>query len=180
VKRGLIVVMIVGCVVGAWKAVRQRGQGAPSFATAEEFIAFASQNAVTDAETYEHTKLDYSVDSLKQVDQILGHVHDAYVKNPSSVRLRGISTEYGAYIGEVIRRSRPNVYWTRDSEVMGKKSYALHWKTGESYPFTWCAERITDGDGDSIWVKYSVIDDPSWEQRSSAAAARSKKLAAKK
>jgi len=176
VKRGLVIVVIVGCALGVWKATRQKGQGTPSFVSTEEFIAFACQHALTDAETFEHIKLDYSVDSLKQVDQILGHVHDAYVKNPKAVSVRGASAEYGAYVGEVIRRSQPNVYWTRDSSFMGEKSYVLHWKTGESYPFTWCAERITNGDEDSIWFKYSVINDPGWEQRESNAAARSKEL----
>ena len=96
------------------------------------------------------------------------------MKNPSSVHVRGVAAEYGAYIGEVIRRSQPNVYWTRDSKVMGEKSYALHWKAGESYPFTWCEERIANGEEDSIWIKYSALNDPSWNRRVSDAVAGSK------
>ena len=179
VKRGLVIALLVGCTLGVWKLVQQRGQGAPSFATTEEFIGFASQNALTDAATYEHIQLDYSVDSLQQVDKILGHVHESYAKNPSSIHLRGVAAEYGAYVGEVIRRNQPNVYWTRDSKVMGEKVYALHWKAGESYPFTWCSERITNGDEDSIWIKYSVLNDPSWKQHLSGIVARSKKIASK-
>ena len=175
-KRGLIIALIVGCALGVWKVVKERGQGTPSFASTEEFIGFASQSAVTDAETYEHVKLDYTVDSLRQVDKILGHVHEAYVKNPSSIHLSGVASEYGAYVGEVIRRSQANVYWTRDSKVMGEKSYALHWKAGESYPLTWCAERITNGDEDSIWIKYSVLNDPNWRQHLSGVVVRSKKV----
>jgi hypothetical protein len=176
VKRfSLIAVVIVGCTLGIWKAAQERAaQRHPSLDTTESFIAFACQQALTDAETYDHIKLDYSVASLKQVDQILSLAHTAYVKNASSVNLRGMSAEYGAYVGEVIRRSEPNVYWTRDSQAMGEKSYPLHWKDGESYPFTWCAERITNGDQDSIWIKYSVMKDPSWKQRLSDTVARSK------
>jgi hypothetical protein len=86
VKRGLIIALIVGCSLGVWKVIRERGQGAPSFTTVEEFIGFASQSAVTDARTYDHIDLDYSVDSLKQVDQILGRVHDTCIKNhPRSI-----------------------------------------------------------------------------------------------
>lgn len=175
-KRGLIVALSLGCALGVWKVVKERGQGTPSFATTEEFIGFACQNAVSDAATYDHIRLDSSVDSLKQVDQILGHVHDAYVKNPSSVSLRGVASEYGAYVGEVIRRSQPNVYWTRDSQVMGEKTYALHWKAGESYPFTWCAERVTNGEEDSIWIKYSVLNDPNSREHLSSVLVRSKKV----
>jgi len=167
VKRGLILVVIVGCALGVWKATKQKSQGTPSFSTTEEFIAFATQSALADAQTYDHIKLDYSVDSLKQVDQILGRVHDAYVKNPSSIHLRGVATEYGAYVGEVIRRNQPDAYWTRDSEVAGEKSYPLHWKTGESYPFHWCEERILNGEEDSIWIKYSTLNGPDWEQHNS-------------
>ena len=68
------------------------------------------------------------------------------------------------------------MYWTRDSKVMGDKAYALHWKAGESYPFTWCAERITNGDEDSVWIKYTVLNDPNWKQHSSGVVTRSKKL----
>jgi len=53
----------------------------------------------------------------------------------------------------------------------GREILPLHWRTGESYPFTWCAERITNGDEDSIWIKSSMINDPRWKQRSSAVAA---------
>jgi len=171
-RKLLILALIIGGAVGVWRVVHERVT--PSFATPEEFIAFACDHAVADAQSYEHIKLDYSVDSLKQVDQILGHVHDAYVKNPASISLRGISAEYGVYVGEVIRRNQPNVYWTRDSKVAGEKSYPLHWKAGESYPMTWCSERITNGDEDSIWIKYSVLNDPGWKQRLSNAVARSK------
>ncbi|HTT24470.1 MAG TPA: hypothetical protein VMG82_36465 [Candidatus Sulfotelmatobacter sp.] len=175
-KRGVIIALLVGCSLSVWKAFQERGQGTPSFATTEEFIGFASQNAVAEAATYDHIQLDYSVESLKQVDEILGRVHNTYVKNPSSIHMRGVAAEYGSYVGEVIRRNQPNVYWTRDSKVMGEKSYALHWKAGESYPFTWCAERITNGEQDSIWIKYSVLNDPNWRQHLSGIVVRSKKL----
>jgi hypothetical protein len=175
VKRGLVIALVIGSFLGIWKTIQQRGQGTPSFATTEEFIGFACQNALTDAQTYNHIKLDYSVDSLKQVDKILGQVHEAYVKSPSSIHVRGVAAEYGAYVGEVIRRSQPNVYWTRDSKVAGEKTYALHWKAGESYPFTWCAERITNGEEDSIWIKYSILNDPGWGRRVSDAVAGSKR-----
>jgi len=168
VKRGLIIVLSLGCVIGLWKAVQEKLQQTPQIHTTEEFIAFGSKCALADAQTYDHNTLDYSIDSLKQVDQILGRVHDAYVKEPSSVSVRGIAAEYGAYVGEVIRRSQPNAYWTRDSEAAGQKSYPLHWKTHESYPITWCAERITDGEEHSIWLNYSVLNDPDWKDHNSA------------
>jgi hypothetical protein len=151
----------VGCGIGIWNVVTEREaarhlQFAP---TTEQFISFASDHAVMDARQYDHVALDYSIASLKQVDKILGRVHDSYVANPESVSLPGMSAEYGAYVGEVICRNEPNAYWARDSQVIGEKSYPLHWNAGESYPFSWCSKRITNGAEDSIWVKYSALKD---------------------
>ncbi len=172
----LIVAVAIGGCVGVWKAWEQiEAARHPSLSTTEQFISYMSDHAVADAETYDHVTLDYSVESLRKVDQILGRVHDAYQKNRESVSVRGLSAEYGAYVGEVIRRNLPNAYWTRDSQVMGEKIYPLHWNRGESYPLTWCAERITNGEGDSIWLKYSVLKDPDWKKKVSAAASTSKK-----
>jgi hypothetical protein len=42
---------------------------------------------------------------------------------------------------------------------MGEKSYPLHWNADESYPFAWCSKRITNGEEDSIWIKYSLLKD---------------------
>lgn len=101
-------------------------------------------------------------------------MHENYLKNPSSISVRGLSAEYGAYVGEVIRRNKGNAYWTRDSDVGGEKSYPLHWNAGESYPFAWCSRRIIDGEGDSIWFKYSVLKDPNWKQHLSGLVVKSK------
>jgi hypothetical protein len=108
------------------------------------------------------------------VDAILGRVHENYLTNPSSIHVRGLSTEYGAYVGEVIRRNEGNAYWTRDSDVAGEKSYPLHWNAGESFSLAWCARRITDGDEDSIWVKYSILKDPRWKQHLSGIVVKAK------
>ena len=174
-RKLLILVLIGGGSIGVWKATQERyAQTHPSLATTEQFISYACDQAVADAAKYDHVTLDYSIGSLKQVDQILGRVHENYLKNPSSISLPGLSAEYGAYVGEVIRRNEPNAYWSRDSQVAGEKSYPMHWNAGDSYPLAWCMRRITDGDDDSIWIKYSVLKDPHWKQNFSGAVAKSK------
>ncbi len=60
------------------------------------------------------------------------------------------------------------------AKLQGEKSYPLHWNAGESYPFAWCARRIMDGDGDSIWIKYSTLKDPQGKQHLSGILAKSK------
>jgi len=174
-RKFLILVLVVGGSIGVWKAMQERyARTHPNLATTEQFISYASDQAVADAAKYDHITLDYSIASLKQVDQILGQVHENYLKNPSSVHVRGLSAEFGAYVGEVIRRNEPNAYWTRDSQVAGEKSYPLHWNAGESYPLAWCSRRITDGDEDSIWLKYSILKDPRWKDHLSGIVVKSK------
>ncbi len=174
-RKLLVAVLIAGGSIGVWRARQERyAQTHPNLGTTEAFIGYACQQAVADAAQYDRITLDYSIGSLKQVDQILGRVHENYLENPGSISLRGLSAEYGAYVGEVIRRNEPNAYWTRDSQVAGEKSYPLHWNAGESYPIAWCARRIANGDEDSIWIKYSILKDPHRKQQSSDVAAKSK------
>jgi len=52
--------------------------------------------------------------------------------------VNGMASMYGAYIGEVIRRSEPNAHWLRDDEL-GEKTYPIVWGPGQghSYPMAW-------------------------------------------
>ena len=71
--------------------------------------------------------------------------------------MRGLSAAYGAYIGEVIRRTETGVHWERDNPVFGEKLYPLHWGKNQSNPLGWCYERIVNGEEDNVWVKYSIL-----------------------
>jgi hypothetical protein len=85
---------------------RKEASGA-KFGSTDEFIQFMAAEAVKDAEGKDRINLDYSVDSIKEVEEILSRLHEQYVKDPSSVSEKGLGSAYGAYIGEVIRRSEP-------------------------------------------------------------------------
>jgi|SRR5215468_111569 len=156
-NRLLIAAVLVGTLLGAWRiVVDRRNPSHPNLSSTEALVSYASDQAVREAQKFDAIRLDYSIDSLKQVDTILGRVHELYVKNPSSVHTRGIALEYGAYVGEVIRRHEAGAYWTQDSKA-GAKTYPLHWKNGETFPLAWCEKRIINGDEDSIWFKYTAI-----------------------
>jgi hypothetical protein len=160
----VILALVVGGSLGIWQSVQEwQARRNPNLSTTEQFISFACDQALADAQRYDHIKLDYSVGSLKLVDEILDQAHIAYAKNPASISISGMAAMYGAYVGEVIRRDEPGVYWTRDSEAAGEKSYPLHWK-GESFPLAWCAKRIANGDEDSIWAKYVALRDGGKQQ----------------
>jgi hypothetical protein len=129
------------------------------FKTTDALIQYLSSAAVDDARINNQTHLDYSIDSIHKVESILGQLHEKYSKDPNSISVTGLSSAYGAYIGEVIRRSEPNAHWERDHEVAGEKSYPLTWSGGDSFPMGWCYKRIVDGEEDNVWVKYSIISE---------------------
>jgi len=108
------------------------------FKSTDECIQFMATAAVADAEKQDHVRLDYTIDSIKKVEEVLGRMHGQYVKDPKSLSVNALANMYGAYIGEVIRRSEPGTKWERDHPVFGPKTYPLHWSAGDSFPMAWC------------------------------------------
>lgn len=154
----IIVLVIVGALAVGWLWQRRNHTGTSrQFKSTDEYIQFMANAAVEDAEKQDHIRLDYSVDSIKKAEEILGRMHDQYVKDETSLSVNALASMYGAYIGEVIRRSEPGARWDRDHAVFGEKSYPLHWSGGDAFPMGWCYKRITEGDGDNVWVKYTVL-----------------------
>ena len=140
-----------------WRRMESPAKAPRTFESADEYTQFMSEQAVKDAEKEDQVRLDYSVDSIRKVDEVLGRVHGQYMKDKSSVRIDALANAYGAYIGEVIRRSEPGVKWDRDHHVAGPRSYPLHWGTGDAFPMACCYRRMTGGDEDSVWTKYYVF-----------------------
>lgn len=105
---------------------RAKADSARKFANTDEFVQWLANEAVKDAWEQNHVKLDYSVESIKNVEKILRGLHDQYTKDPSTISVKGLGSAYGAYIGEVIRRSEPGARWQRDDET-GEKSYPIIW-----------------------------------------------------
>lgn len=138
--------------------LKQKTQGTPrEFKTTDEIVQWLANEAVKDAREHNQVTLDYSPESIKQVEAILGQIHDQYTKDPSSVAVTGLASAYGAYIGEVIRRSEPAVHWEKDDPDFGEKTYPLFWGKTRSYPMAWCQKRIINGDEDNVWFKYKVF-----------------------
>ena len=127
------------------------------FKTTDDLIQYLSSGAVDDARINHQIHLQYSIDSIHQVEALLGQLHEKYLKDPQSIAVNGLSSAYGAYIGEVIRRTELGAHWERDHEVAGEKSYPLTSGGGASFPMGWCYKRIVDGEEDNVWVKYSMI-----------------------
>ena len=100
--------------------------------------------------------LDYSDDSIQEVESILSQLHDHYSQSNDDSGLRGIALFFAAYIGEVIRRKGRGGSWSRNHATIGNDSFPFSWYGGELFLYGWCLKRIFDGDGDNVSVKYRV------------------------
>lgn len=153
----IIVFLLLAAILLVWQRTKSNVNSPRSFQSTDEYIQFMADEAVKDAEKESQIRLDYSIESIKKVDIVLGRLHDQYVKNKTSLRFDALANAYGAYIGEVIRRSEPSIHWDRDDGVAGPQSYPLHWGNGDVFPLAWCHRRITEGDEDNLWMKYYVF-----------------------
>jgi hypothetical protein len=127
------------------------------FRTLDELIDYLANGAVEVSERSFQVTLDYTPDSIKAVEKILGKLHEDYKKSKSMQGINGLAHAFGAYIGEVIRRTEPDVRWERDHESAGEKSYPLHWLGSVSFPCAWAYKRIVNGEEDNVWFKYYLL-----------------------
>ena len=114
-------------------------------------------------------KLDYTNESIRQVEKILGFVHKDYKKTGSEDGMRGVAFEFAAYIVRTIEKNVGPVRWERDHPKIGENSFPLYLADEDViFPFGWCEKRIFDGPGDDIWTKYNVFilkQDPPEEKK---------------
>lgn len=129
----------------------------PDFKTTDEMMTWLSKQAVEMAEKNSGVQLDYTPESIKTLDNVLGNIHDEYQRTKATNGIIGLAMAYGAYIGEVIRRSEPDAKWEQGDSIGGEKSYPIHWRGGNSYVCAWCYRRILDGDSDNVWFKYQAL-----------------------
>jgi hypothetical protein len=104
-----------------------------------------------------HTRLDYSVESVRQVERILAEIHNDYRKTHSDDGLNGIALEFAAYIVSIIQRHFGPAIWERDCPSFGEDAFPLHWRGSSIYPYSWCQKRIFDGPADDVWFKFQTI-----------------------
>lgn len=137
----------------------------PEFKNTDEMMQYYADRAVQMAGQYHHVKLDYRPDSIKEVEAVLGKLHEDYVRTkPSDRAVRDLAMTYGAYIGEVIRRTESGAHWERGDSVGGQDSYPIVWSAGSSYVCAWCYRRITVGEEDNVWLKYLMVRDENWKK----------------
>jgi hypothetical protein len=76
--------------------LRNRYMKQHQFQTAGDFAQWMATEAVKDAKENNQITLDYTPNSIQNVEIILGQLHKQYVKNPSSISVNGLGSAYGA------------------------------------------------------------------------------------
>jgi|SRR5688572_23465271 len=124
-----------------------------------------ADRAVADTKAAPGIDLDYTPESIQQVEHILSVVYDSKPRGLlSRVLSRALSGDeaaqvarmYGSYIGETIRRT-----WggqcERDHAVAGAGSYPIECRGNQSFPLGWCYRRLMNGPEDNVWHKVLTI-----------------------
>ena len=79
-----------------------------------------SDKAVIDAKEKHNVNLDFSIESLEEVNKIIQKLH-----SEENCDHQETSMLYGGYIGEVIIKLVENGFWVQDHPEMGKNLYPV-------------------------------------------------------
>ena len=133
-------------------------------------VAF-SQDAVDHAKTSAGVTLDYSLESIRQVEAILQELYEAmprgvlgrlFHKGPSADDVATVCNMYGGYLGEVVRRSGGGE-WALDTEgAPGEKAVCLRKGDKRVCPPAKVYERLTNGEADNVWSYFQVLIKEQW------------------
>jgi hypothetical protein len=127
-------------------------------------------------ELLDPSRLDFSIDSLKHVDEYLESIRAAkgIDANWNTVVLRA-----GAYVGEVIRRNSAHTQWRwldydtarslnpKSFDELGKNigtAAVLYNGSGFTFPLGKVAKRLKNGSEDSVFLYAEVILSPERDQ----------------
>jgi hypothetical protein len=101
--------------------------------------------------------LDFSDESIKNVEKILSDLHLEYKRTNSDRGLNGLAYMYGFYIMEVIEKNHGKGKIERNHPDFGENAFPFYWKDTTLFPVAWCQKRIFEGDGDNVEIKYRIL-----------------------
>src|SRR5208283_4077144 len=105
-------------------------------------VAYA-QNAVNFVQSALHQKLDFSGDSIKTVEEILGRYQAELPRvSPSPETIDQVCNMFGAYIGEVMRRNIGGEWVLDDKISPGSKIISLRVGHLQTFPSSKVYKRI--------------------------------------
>jgi hypothetical protein len=155
----IILILVAVAVIAIVRDYLRRKRLANSASLASDPNDFMPQmaNEAVQYATGHGKTLDFTPDSVKVVESLLGELHESRAKRELSDRDLNIrALQFGAYIGEVIRR-KYNGSWGSDHPVAGPKSFPIRFNEHDSFPVGWCGKRMLNGDEDNIWIKFKMV-----------------------
>ena len=128
----------------------------------DTYMASLAAQAVERARSGYGVTLDYSSDSVKDVEKLLATKYELKQTHAMTEKeLADAADLWGAYIREVMKRMHA-AHWARDSVAGGKDALALVFNDSgeESFPYAWVYHRLMNGEEDNVWVKFHFITQP--------------------
>jgi hypothetical protein len=139
---------------------KTRGNNSPE--NIDQYMASLSAQAVERAKSGYGVTLDYSPDSVIEVERLLATKYDLQKTHPmTEEELNNAAHLWGSYIGEVMKRMH-SAHWTSDSAAAGRDALPIVFNdTGEeSYPCAWVYHRLKNGEEDNVWIKFHFLTQP--------------------
>ena len=134
--------------------------------TLTDMMTAYAQDAVDHAKSSSDITLDYSLESVRRVEQVLERLYTAvprgvlgrlFGRGPSAQGLLTMSKMYGGYVGEVLRRAAGGE-WDIDTEVVpGQNTVCLRKGENRIWPPSKVHKRLTNGPEDNVWYYSQVI-----------------------
>jgi hypothetical protein len=146
--------ILVSCIAPATALAQQAEATSPKMVQLQSQLTHL---ALRVAKENFGTTLNFSHESIRDVERILGELHKEYIRTKREEGVRGLAAEFGAYIITVIEKNSENGVWKPDHPSIGPGSLPFHWRDSTIFPVAWCLKRIVDGDSDNVWVKYEAF-----------------------
>lgn len=129
----------------------------PKFASTDDMMTYFANEASKWVKKDKGIDLDYSLDSIKVIEDQLNRLSGELNKAKPQQGSFGTAMAYGAYIGEVFRR-RFGGSWAVDHPDAGTRSYPLTTKSNVTiFPVGWCCKRLTGGEDENVYAKAVLV-----------------------
>lgn len=140
--------------------------------TVDDMMAAYALDAVDHAGASFKTQLDFSPQSVENVEAILAQLHAAiprgvwklFRRAPPEETIDTICKMYGGYVGEVFRRERGGT-WEFDQEILpGYLIIALRKGESKIFPPSKVRKRLQNGPEDNVWFYFQVLMSEPWDE----------------
>lgn len=120
-----------------------------------------SLDAVDIAASNFKVKLDWSDNSIRKVEGMLGRLHDDMAQsNPQEEVVWTFAKAFGSYVGEVLRRHHSGEWGIVN--LNGQEFPGIQHDDGRlCWPWARAHKRIMNGPEDNVWHYYQVLLKPS-------------------